>query len=89
MGGVYFAGRSSAWRAGMAFYHPEARGKVAVRSYLITAEQFVDVLAQETRRSPGTWPSTWRPHFVVTATGTAWAAIRSWSGSVPAAVCRW
>jgi hypothetical protein len=53
MGGVYFAGRSSAWRAGMAFYHPEARGKVAVRSYLITAEQFVDVLAQETLRSPG------------------------------------
>jgi hypothetical protein len=52
-GGVYFAGRSSAWRAGMAFYDPEAPGEVAVRSYLITAEQFVDVLAQETRRSPG------------------------------------
>jgi hypothetical protein len=52
-GGVYFAGRSSAWRAGMAFYDPEAPGKVAVRTYLITAEQFADVLAQETRRSPG------------------------------------
>lgn len=52
-GGVYFAGRSSAWRAGMAFYDPEAPGKVAVRTYLITVEQFVDVLAQETRRSPG------------------------------------
>jgi hypothetical protein len=52
-GGVYFAGRSSAWRAGMAFYDPEAPGEVAVRTYLITAEQFVDVLAQETRRSPG------------------------------------
>jgi hypothetical protein len=26
-GGVYFAGRSTAWRAGMAFYDPEAPGK--------------------------------------------------------------
>ena len=52
-GGLYFAGRSSGWRAGMAFYDPEAPGEVAARAYLITAEQFVDVLAQETRRSPG------------------------------------
>jgi hypothetical protein len=52
-GGVYFAGRSSGWRAGMAFFDPEASGEVAARAYLITAEQFVDVLAQETRRSPG------------------------------------
>ena len=52
-GAVYFAGRSSGWRAGMAFYDPEAPGVVAARAYLITADQFVDVLAQETRRSPG------------------------------------
>jgi hypothetical protein len=52
-GGVYFAGHSSGWRAGMAFYDPEASGEVAARAYLITTEQFVDVLAQETRRSPG------------------------------------
>lgn len=52
-GSVYFAGRSSGWRAGMAFFDPEARGEVAARAYLITADQFVDVLAQETRRSPG------------------------------------
>jgi hypothetical protein len=52
-GGVYFAGRSSGWRAGMAFYDPEAPGEVAARAYLITAEQFVDVLAQETLRPPG------------------------------------
>jgi hypothetical protein len=52
-GGVYFAGRSSGWRAGIAFYDPEAPGEVAARAYLITAEQFVDVLAQETLRSPG------------------------------------
>jgi hypothetical protein len=25
-GGIYFAGRSSSWRAGMAFYDPEAPG---------------------------------------------------------------
>jgi len=52
-GGVYFAGRSSGWRAGMAFYDPCAQGQAAARAYLITTEQFVDVLAQETRRSPG------------------------------------
>jgi hypothetical protein len=52
-GGVYFAGRSSGWRAGMAFLDPEVPGEVAARAYLITADQFVDVLAQETRRSPG------------------------------------
>ena len=52
-GGVYFAGRSSGWRAGMAFYDPGAQGQAAARAYLITTEQFVDVLAQETRRSPG------------------------------------
>jgi hypothetical protein len=37
----------------MAFYDPEAPGEVAARAYLITTEQFVDVLAQETLRSPG------------------------------------
>jgi hypothetical protein len=52
-GGVYFAGRSSGWGAGMAFYDAEATGEVAARAYLITTEQFVDVLAQETRRRPG------------------------------------
>jgi hypothetical protein len=52
-GGVYFAGRSSGWGGGMAFYDPEVPGEVAARAYLITAQQFVDVLAQETRRSPG------------------------------------
>jgi hypothetical protein len=52
-GGVYFAGHSSGWRAGMAFYDPRCHGQVAARAYLVTAEQFVDVLAQETRQSPG------------------------------------
>jgi hypothetical protein len=52
-GSLYFAGRSSGWQAGMAFYDPEPSGAVAARAYLITVEQFIDVLAQETRRSPG------------------------------------
>jgi hypothetical protein len=52
-GGVYFAGRSSGWGGAMAFYDPEVPGEVAARAYLITAQQFVDVLAQETLRSPG------------------------------------
>ena len=52
-GSVYFAGRSSVWRSGMAFYDPDVTGEVAARAYRITAEQFVDVLAQETRRKPG------------------------------------
>ena len=52
-GGVYFASHSSGWLAGMAFYDPRTHGEVAARAYLITTEQFVDVLAQETRRAPG------------------------------------
>ena len=52
-GGLYFAGHSSVWRAGMAFYDANVAGEVAARAYLITTEQFVDVLAQETRQSPG------------------------------------
>ena len=52
-GCVYFAGHSSIWRAAMAFYDPGAPGEVAARAYLITTQQFADILAQETRRSPG------------------------------------
>ena len=37
----------------MAFYDANVAGEVAARACLITTEQFVDVLAQETRQSPG------------------------------------
>jgi hypothetical protein len=37
----------------MAIYDASARGEIAARAYLITAEQFVDVLAQEMRLEPG------------------------------------
>ena len=52
-GGLRFVGVSSVWGGGMAVYDPRATGEVAARAYLITAEQFVDVLAQELRLEPG------------------------------------
>jgi hypothetical protein len=52
-GGIRFVATSSVWGGGMAIYDPHADGDVAARAYLITAEQFVDVLAQETRSAPG------------------------------------
>jgi hypothetical protein len=51
-GGLRFGGVSSVWGGGMAIYDPEAAGEIAVRAYLLTAEQFVDVLAQEMRLQP-------------------------------------
>src|SRR3712207_9491342 len=41
------------WGGGMAIYDADAPGEVAARAYLITAEQFVDILAQEMRLEPG------------------------------------
>ncbi len=37
----------------MAFFDPDGAGSVACRAYLLTAEQFADVAAQEMRRQPG------------------------------------
>ena len=37
----------------MAFYDDRAPRRVACRAYLVTAEQFADVAAQEMRRPPG------------------------------------
>lgn len=52
-GGLVFGGSSGVWGGGMAFYDPRAAGSVACRAYLVTAEQFADVAAQEMRRPPG------------------------------------
>jgi hypothetical protein len=52
-GGLRFVGASSVWGGGMAIYDARASGDVAARAYLITADQFVDVLAQEMRLDPG------------------------------------
>ena len=51
-GTVYFAGESPQWGGGVAFYdHTPGRG-AAARGYLVSAEQFADVAAQEMYRLP-------------------------------------
>ncbi|MFY1670969.1 histone deacetylase [Plantactinospora sp. WMMB334] len=52
-GGLYFALESRTWSGGMAFYDPELPGSVAARAYLLSADQFADVAAQEMHRVPG------------------------------------
>ncbi len=52
-GGIYFATESLVWGGGRAFYDPGLPGTAAARAYLITAEQFSDVVAQEMYREPG------------------------------------
>jgi hypothetical protein len=52
-GGLTFAGSSSVWGGGMAFYRPHADGELAARAYLLTFGQLSDVVAQEARRPVG------------------------------------
>jgi hypothetical protein len=52
-GGLVFAGTSGVWGGGMAFFDPDRDGRVACRAYLVTVEQFGDVVAQEMRHPPG------------------------------------
>jgi len=52
-GTLYFAGESSVWTGGMALYDHRTPGPTCGRGYLITAEQFADVAAQEMHRAPG------------------------------------
>lgn len=51
-GTIYFAGASRVWGGGMAFYDHTRPGPTPAKAYLITAEQFADVAAQEMHRSP-------------------------------------
>jgi len=52
-GALYFAGESRQWHGGVAFYdHDSEGGPTAARAYLITAQQFADIAAQETYRVP-------------------------------------
>jgi hypothetical protein len=53
-GGVYFATESLVWGGGRAFFDPGLRGVTYARAYLITAEQFADVRAQEMYGETGT-----------------------------------
>ncbi len=55
-GRVYFAGESPVWGGGVAFYDPDGPpplGGTPARGYLLTAQQFADVAAQEMSREPG------------------------------------
>lgn len=49
-GTVYFAGKSSVWGGGVAFYDPDLPGRTAARGYLLTVEQLSDIMAQEMHR---------------------------------------
>jgi hypothetical protein len=56
-GALFFAGDSRQWGGGVAFYDHDATapgqgGPTAARAYLVTAEQFADVAAQEMYRVP-------------------------------------
>ena len=51
-GRLVFAGSSTVWGGGMAFYDPTGSGRVAGRAYLLTRHQLADVVAQEMRRAP-------------------------------------
>jgi hypothetical protein len=52
-GGIYFALTSTLWGGGMAFYDPAVPQGAAARAYLISTEQFADVMAQEMHRPAG------------------------------------
>ena len=52
-GGLVFAASSGVWGGGMAFFDADRAGTVACRAYLVTVEQFGDVVAQEMRHPPG------------------------------------
>ncbi|MFM1730173.1 hypothetical protein ABI214_13715 [Prescottella soli] len=46
-GTVYFAGQSLVWGGGRAFYDPDLPGDTAACGYLVSGQQFDDILAQE------------------------------------------
>jgi hypothetical protein len=52
-GGLWFAGASTVWGGGLAFYDPSAGGEILARAYLVTFGQFSDVVAQESRVEGG------------------------------------
>lgn len=52
-GGLTFAGSSTVWGGGIAFYNPRADGELAARAYQITFGQLSDVVAQEAKRPVG------------------------------------
>lgn len=52
-GRLVFGGVSTVWGGGMAFLDDVAPGSAPARAWLVTAEQFADVAAQEVHAAPG------------------------------------
>jgi len=52
-GALAFAGTSTVWGGGLAFYDASADGVVIARAYLVSFGQFSDVVAQEARLESG------------------------------------
>ncbi|MFC3997468.1 histone deacetylase [Nocardiopsis sediminis] len=52
-GGVHFAFTSRMWGGGLALYDPALPGATPACAYLVTAEQFTDIAAQEMYKAPG------------------------------------
>jgi hypothetical protein len=55
-GGIYFAHESPTWGGGIAFYDAALPGRAAARAYLLSHQQFCDVLSQEMHREVGAEP---------------------------------
>ncbi|MBC9956712.1 histone deacetylase [Yimella sp. cx-51] len=52
-GSVFFGWESPTWGGGVAFYDPDVVGRALATAYLITHEQFSDLVAQEMHREIG------------------------------------
>lgn len=51
-GTLYFAGQSAQWGGAVAFYDHLTPGFTAAHAYLVSAQQFADIAAQEMHRVP-------------------------------------
>ncbi|NHN54485.1 histone deacetylase [Calidifontibacter sp. DB0510] len=52
-GSIFFGWESPTWGGGIAFYDPDRTGRALASAYLISREQFVDLLHQEMHREVG------------------------------------
>lgn len=52
-GQMYFATESAFWGGGRGLFDPEAAGIAASRAWLVTSQQFCDVMSQEMNREVG------------------------------------
>lgn len=52
-GAIFFGAESTTWGGGIAFYEPDVVGRALATAYLITREQFSDLVAQEMHRPVG------------------------------------